>query len=371
MYSGDGTFGKISLLPAPFAPVSARYPTERPVTFRIGLIGSGNISDTHARAALAVDGVALEAHWGRNRESTARMAERYGGRAYHTLDELLAHQPLDAVLVGTPSGVHAEHAAAAARRGLHVLVEKPLEVTVAGVDELLDICAGSGVTLGVFFQDRTSPDLIWLKNQIASGALGAPVLASASVRWYRPPEYYATSSWRGTKTLDGGGALMNQGIHSVDLLLWLLGDVTRTSAFARTALHDIDVEDTVVASMEFASGAIGTLEVTTAAYPGLPRRIAITGTEGTIVVEGDRVTEVALRTPPEPPAPMRSGSANASASSPVVSDMQGHRRVIEDFVSAVRDGRTPRCSGAEGRRSVALVEAIYRSASSGSVVTLQ
>jgi predicted dehydrogenase len=332
------------------------------VSFRVGLVGSGNISETHARAAVETEGVELVAHWGRTAAAVGHMAKRYGGRAFDTLEELLAHRPLDAVLVGTPSGVHAEHAIAAARHGLHILVEKPLDVTTARVDLLLAECARAGVTLGVFFQDRTAPDLVWLERLIGRGAFGTPILASASVRWFRPPEYYAGSRWRGTRALDGGGVLMNQGIHTVDLLLWLFGDVTRVSARATTAWHRIEVEDTIVAALEFANGALGTLEASTAAYPGLPRRIELTGTEGTVVIQGDRVTQVALRTPPDDAPPGEAGNTSPSATSPVVSDIRGHRRVLEDFVAAVRDGRAPACSGVEGRRSVALIEEIYGAA---------
>jgi predicted dehydrogenase len=341
------------------------------VTFRVGLIGSGNISETHARAAIEARHVEIVAHWGRNAETVQRLAQEYGGRAFATLDEMLAHRPLDAVLIGTPSGTHADFAIAAARQGMHVLVEKPLDVSTARIDPLLAECARANVTLGVFFQDRTAPDLVWLKHVIAGGDLGAPLLASASVRWYRSPEYYAGSAWRGTRALDGGGALMNQGIHTVDLLLWLFGPVARVSAIAKTALHHIEVEDTVVATLEFVNGALGTLEVTTAAYPGLPRRLELTGSQGTIVVEGDRVITSALQHPPALDPPQHAGTTNASASSPVVSDVTAHQRVIEDFVAAVHARRAPRCDGAEGRRSVDLIEAIYRSAESRKAVTLQ
>jgi UDP-N-acetyl-2-amino-2-deoxyglucuronate dehydrogenase len=332
------------------------------VTFRVGLIGSGNISDTHARAAIEARHVELVAHWGRNAAAAQRLATLYGGRAFGTVEELLAHRPLDAVLIGTPSGTHADYAIAAARAGLHVLVEKPLDVTTARIDPVLSECARAKVTLGVCFQDRTAPELVWLKQAIDDGDLGTPLLASASVRWYRSPEYYAGSPWRGTASLDGGGALMNQGIHTVDLLLWLFGPVARVSALTKTALHRIEVEDTVVATLEFANGALGTLEVTTAAYPGLPRRIELTGSRGTVVVEGDQLLTWALQRPPLLEPPRQAGTTNASASSPVVSDVTGHVRVLEDFVAAVHARRPPRCDGVEGRRSVALIEAIYQSA---------
>jgi predicted dehydrogenase len=339
------------------------------MTVRIGLVGCGNISDTHARAAGEVADVELVAYWGRDPAKASGMAQRYGGKAYRNLDEFLAHRPMDVVLVGTPSGLHAEHAQAAARHGLHVLVEKPLDVTTARIDGLTAECDRAGVKLGVIYQDRAAPDLIWLKRLIAGGGLGRPIMASAQVRWYRPPEYYAGSRWRGTWSLDGGGAVMNQGIHTVDLLLWLLGDVDRVYAVTRTALHAIAVEDTAVACLEFASGAVGTLEAATSAFPGLPRRVELTGSEGTIVVEQDRVVSAQLRTPLDAP-PHGDGTTNPSSTSPVVSDIRGHRRVLENFVAAVRTGTMPLCDGREGRKSVAVVEAMYRSARTGAAVVL-
>src|SRR5207237_5169779 len=260
------------------------------------------------------------------------------------------HRPMDLVVVGTPSGVHAEHAQAAAQQGLHVLVEKPLDVTTARIDGLTAECDRAGVKLGVIYQDRAAPALVWLRQLIAGGGLGRPIVASARVRWYRPPQYYAGSHWRGTWGLDGGGAVMNQGIHTVDLLLWLLGDVDRVYATTRTALHDIAVEDTAVACLEFAGGAVATLEATTAAFPGLPRRVELTGSEGTVVVEQDRVVSVQLRTAPETPPPVGDArSGNASASSPVIADATGHARVLEGFVAALRPGAAPLCGGRDGR----------------------
>lgn len=340
------------------------------MSVRLGIIGTGNISGTHARAAREVSGVEVAAFWGRDAERAARLADEHGGTAHRELHAFL-RQPLDAVIVGTPSGLHADHAGAAARHGLHVLVEKPLDVTTERVDALIAECDQRRLTLGVIFQDRTAAGLAWLKRAIAAGALGEIFLVSAQVRWYRPPEYYGSSRWRGTWALDGGGALMNQGIHTVDLLLWLLGDVARVTALTRTAVHDVPVEDTAVALLEFASGAVGTLEATTAAYPGFPRRVELTGTLGTVVVEQDRVVSVDLRRPPPEPAPRSEANTNASASSPVVSDVRGHRLVIEDFVSAVRSGTAPLCDGRDGRRSVALVEAVYQSARTHAPVTVR
>jgi UDP-N-acetyl-2-amino-2-deoxyglucuronate dehydrogenase len=335
------------------------------MTVRVGILGGGNISDTHARAALEIPGVEIVAMYGGNVDRTRGLVEKYGGTLYTDVDAFLSHRPLDVVLIGSPSGLHAEQARAAVAKGLHVLAEKPLDVSTAKVDELLREAEQRQVKIGVFFQNRTSPDIAWLKQLVEVGGLGEVFLASAQVKWYRPPEYYGGSRWRGTWKLDGGGALMNQGIHTVDLLLWLLGDTSRIYARTRTALHDIEVEDTVVACLEFAGGAVATLEATTAAYPGFPRRLELTGTNGTVVIEDDRATVVALHEPAAEPPPGGGGNQNASASSPTVSDVRGHRTILEDFLQAVRTGAEPLCGGREGRRSVATVEAIYRSAREG------
>ena len=337
----------------------------------IGIVGAGNISRTHALAAREIPGVSVAACWGRDTAKAAQLAEEFGARACRTLDDLVNHPGLDIVLVGTPSGLHADHAASAARHGLHVLVEKPLDVTTGRVDALIACCDQAGVNLGVIFQDRTAPDLVWLRHAILSGALGNVFLASARVKWHRPAEYYAASSWRGTRDLDGGGALINQGIHSVDLLLWLLGDVRRVSAATRTALHHIATEDTAIACLEFASGALGTLEATTAAYPGFPRRIEITGSEGTAIIEGDRVVSMDVRGGAGADRPHAAQNMNPSSSSPLVSDVRGHRRVIEDFLLTIESGGTPLCDGRDGRRSVALVEAIYEAARTNAPVTVR
>ena len=334
---------------------------------RIGLIGAGNISETHARAAQALSDTEIVAVYGANAARAARLAADCGAAAYPELSAFLAH-PMDLVIIGSPSGLHAEQGIAAAERGLHVLVEKPLDITTKRADALIDAADRAGVKLGVLFQDRVQASFVRLHQALAAGRLGRPLVASARVRWYRPPEYYRESRWRGTWALDGGGALMNQGIHTVDLLLWLLGPVRRVSAVAATELHSIEVEDTALAWLEFASGAVATYEATTAAYPGYRRRMELSTTAGTIVVEHDRVVAADTREPYEEPVSTEGLDTNASASSPIVSDGRGHQRLIEDFIASIESDRPPTCSGTEGRRSLAVVEAIYESARSGKIV---
>jgi predicted dehydrogenase len=347
------------------------------VTLHVGLIGAGNISGTHARACSGLPDVRVAAVYAPTRAHAAQLAAEAGATVCDTLEALLAHRPLDMVAIGSPSGLHAEHGIAAARAGLHVLVEKPIDITSERADALIAASTECGVTLGVIFQDRFKPGVRRLKAIVDDGRLGAPVLASARVKWYRPPSYYSGSAWRGTRALDGGGALINQAVHTVDLFLWLFGPVRRVYGKAATRLHAIEVEDTVVATLEFASGALGTIEATTAAYPGYARRLELTGSNGTAILDGNALVAVDLRDG-SPASAERARRQDAEShdppenvASPVVSDVGAHRAVFDDFIRAMRTGGRPCCDGAEGRRSVEVIEAIYRASATGAPVTLR
>ena len=310
---------------------------------RIGIIGGGGISATHVRAARGIDGVAVVAVYGYNREKTAALAAEADAVAYDDFERFLAH-PMDMVAIGSPSGLHAEQAVAAVRRGLHALVEKPLDVIPAAIDTLIAEADRAGRTVGVIFQERLLPEVVALKARLDAGEFGTPLFISGQMHWYRPPAYYTSSRWRGTRSLDGGGVLINQGIHTLDLMLHLFGGVRRVSGCLATRLHAIEVEDTAAALLEFDSGALGVFEGTTAAAPGFPRRLEIAGSAGRAVYE-------------DPPRPA------------TVADPLPHRRVFEDFIEAVRDGRPPMCDARDGRRSVALIDAICRSQTSGGFET--
>lgn len=341
------------------------------MAMHIGLIGGGNISATHALAVRAIGGAEVRAIFGTNADNVGRLCREHNAKSYMEIEKFLDHRPMDMVIIGSPSGLHASHGIAAAKRGLHVLTEKPIDISTERAQGLIQAAEESRVKLGVIFQDRVKPEIKQLKQWVSSGALGNPILADARVKWYRPPEYYGNSRWRGTLALDGGGALMNQGIHTVDLLLWLLGEVVNVQARTTTALHKIEAEDTAVAILEFASGALGTLEATTAAYPGYARRVEITGSEGTLILDSDRVVARDLRTPAPALNALDVADQNPSASSPVVSDTRWHQAVIEDFIFAIERDSDPICDGHEGLRSLAVVEAIYRSAkNSGSSVSV-
>jgi UDP-N-acetyl-2-amino-2-deoxyglucuronate dehydrogenase len=331
---------------------------------RAGFVGCGNITDTHARAARDA-GLEITAFYGRDPAKAARLAATYGGKAFAHYESFLA-QPLDLVVIGSPSGLHAEHGIRAAESGRHVLVEKPLDASLERGQALVAAAEKAGVKLGVLFQDRLKPELLRLHAFLASGGLGRVLLASARVKWYRPPEYYSASRWRGTHALDGGAALVNQGIHTVDLLLWLLGPVARVRALVARQAHAIECEDVALALLELRSGAVATLEATTIAWPGYPRRVEISGSEGTLVIEGDRVVAADLRTPL--PGLVSAGEEGApGARTAAVADATPHRRVIEDFVAAIANGRDPACDGRAGLRSLAVVEAVYAAARAGGV----
>jgi UDP-N-acetyl-2-amino-2-deoxyglucuronate dehydrogenase len=331
---------------------------------KVGILGGGNISDTHARAALGIPGVEIAAVCSTNREKAQRLAAAYGGVVYDDLSRFLDHKPLDIVAIGTPSGIHAEQAIAAIDRGLHVLSEKPLDVTTEKVDRVIAAADGAGVKVGVFFQDRLKPDIAAMKQLVVSGRLGKPIFIGGHVRWYRPPEYYATSKWRGSWSLDGGGALMNQAIHTVDVLQWLFGPVAQVAGRTGTLLHSIKTEDTAGAVLEFENGALGIIEATTSSYPGYGRRVDASGSEGTLILDGDKLVASDLRGT-EPAKASAAEPPPENAASATVSDSVPHQRIFEDFIRAIRANQPPACDAREARPSVAIIEAIYRSARSG------
>jgi predicted dehydrogenase len=335
------------------------------------LIGGGNISETHARAARAIADVEIGAIFGTNAERVGRLCREHGGKPYSNFDEFLAHRPMELVAIGSPSGLHAEQGIAAARHGLHVLTEKPIDITVERADALIAETRKAGVQLGVFFQDRGKPDILSVKSAVDAGALGKPLLADARVKWYRQPEYYANSRWRGTWALDGGGALINQAVHTLDLMLWIFGEVKAVQGTCKTALHASEAEDTLIAMLEFANGALGVLQAATSVFPGFPRRLELTGSEGTLIIEHDRLLTADLKNPSPDLLKSSEVDKNLSSSSAVVSDARGHQAVLEDFLHAIRTNTKPRCDGQEGRRSLVLVQAIYEACRTGKRVNLE
>ena len=339
--------------------------------YRIGILGGGNISDSHLRAAMKIEEIEISGICGSNREKVKKLADKAGVPGF--IDEKLffAECPMDLVAIGSPSGLHAAQGAAAASRGIHVLVEKPIDVTTQKADNLIEACERAGVKLGIFFQDRVSEGAQKLKALVDNNTLGKLSLATAHVKWYRGPEYYGDSKWRGTWKLDGGGAIMNQGIHTLDLLIWMLGNPRQVFGCARTMLHDIETEDTAVAVIEFESGVLATYEASTAAYPGQPRKIYLTGSQGTASLVHNALTDISLLGDEKKEQGGSNPENPENTSSPLVSDVSGHRRIMEDFIGAIREDRAPICDGKDARRSVQLVRAIYESSRTGRPVMIK
>src|SRR5215212_8749369 len=253
------------------------------------IIGAGMVARYHATALKRIPGVRLVAV---GRSDSARVEETAAQFGVPCLADEVGRLPaddVDAVCICTPSGLHAEQTIAAARAGKHVLVEKPMALTLADADAMIAACAQAGVRLGVALQRRTEPEFQRLQAAIGAGELGHLVLGSVSVPYLRSQSYYDSADWRGTWALDGGGALMNQGIHLVDLLLWLMGDAAEVRATATTLTHTIEVEDCVTATLRFANGALGSITATTAAAPGFPHRVEIYGDRGGVQIEGEQV----------------------------------------------------------------------------------
>jgi predicted dehydrogenase len=296
--------------------------------------------------------------------------------AYDKLDALLGDKRVSVVTIATPSGAHMAPGVAAARAGKHVIVEKPLEITLKKCDRIIAACEKQGVQLATIFPSRFHDSSQRLKRAIEGGRFGRLTLGDAYVKWFRSQEYYDSGAWRGTWALDGGGALMNQAIHSVDLLTWLMGPVVEIQARAATLAHTrIEVEDTVVATLRFANGALGTLEATTAAYPGYLKRIEIHGSAGSAVLEEEDLKTWDFARPQKEDravlaAMKKRKSSGGGASDPAAIGHQGHAKQFADFVAAVRNGRRPAIDGHEGRRSVEIVLAVYKAAETGKTVKL-
>jgi predicted dehydrogenase len=344
--------------------------------FGFAIVGCGMIAKFHARAIADLRGARLVACYSRSPQSAKRFAAEHSCRAYDDLAALLADSAVDVVTLCTPSGAHLEPAVAAARAGKHVIVEKPLEITLRRCDAMIDACRKSNVKLATIFPSRFHQSSIELKRAVDAGRFGRLTLADACVKWYRTQAYYDSGAWRGTWELDGGGALMNQAIHSIDLLTWLAGPVVEIQALTATLAHErIAVEDTAVATLRFENGALGVIEATTAAWPGSLKRIELRGSAGTAVMEEEDViawdfaktlrSDAAVRTRMKDRISTAGGAAN-----PAAIGHHGHARQFKDFLAAIEDDRAPAIDGLEGRRSVEIILGIYKSAETGRPVQL-
>jgi predicted dehydrogenase len=340
------------------------------------VVGCGMIAGFHARAITEIPGARLVGGYSSRFEATETFAAEHGGRAYRSLDELLGDPAVQVVNVCTPSGAHLEPAVAAAKAGKHVVVEKPLEITLERCDAVIRACDEAGVNLITIFPSRFSGANVALKRAIDAGRFGRLTLGDTYVKWWRTQQYYDGGGWRGTWALDGGGAYMNQAIHNVDLLSWFMGDVAEVSAITATLAHErIEVEDVGVAALRFASGALGTIEATTSAFPGLLKRTEVHGDAGSAIVEQDTIKlwQFATEEPGDADLLREFGEASATpggAGDPKAISHLGHRLQLEDLIRAIENGGRPLVDGREGRKSVEIILAIYESSRTGRRVTL-
>ncbi len=326
-----------------------------------GIVGTGMAAELHARAisACARDGAMLVGFASRNADS--RLARDFD-RPCMAIDALLKHSEVDIVCICSPSGLHADQAVQTMQSGKHVLVEKPMALNTADAEKMIKASEETGRLLSVALQRRAEPQFQRVHQAIASGALGNLVGGLVTVPYKRTMDYYDSAAWRGTWSLDGGGALMNQGIHLMDLLLWWMGDPEKIDARAATLRHDIAVEDTLGATLTFAGGAVATIMATTATEPGFAHRVEIYGTQGGIQIEGEEILRWQTAADDrDPVAQNRSGTAGAGGD-PRGIPLSGHIGLIHNFMATVRGDETLLVTGREGLRSVAVVERIYAAA---------
>jgi len=341
-----------------------------------GIVGCGMISHFHARAIGDCRGAKLVAGFDTHLPAAEKLADAFGCTAYNDLDAMLADPAVDVVTIATPSGAHMEPAVAAARAGKHVIVEKPLEVNLRRCDRIIDACEKAGVVLSTIFPSRFHSSSQELKRAIDKGRFGQMIAGDAFIKWYRTQEYYDSGAWRGTWQLDGGGALMNQAIHSVDLIYWLMGPVREIRARMGMLAHErIEVEDIVMATVEYESGAMGVIEASTAMYPGYLKQIEVHGSTGSVLMQEEDIkawdfAKKDRRDQAIHDQMKQQRSGGGGAGDPAAIGHHGHTKQFEDVIKAIKKGTTPMIDGHEGRRSVEIILGVYKAAETGKAVTL-
>ena len=332
-----------------------------------GIVGTGLIAEFHARALAEIPGARLVACLDKFPERSAQFAEKHGCKAYEDLTSFLSHPGLEVVNICTPSGLHMEAALPAAAAGKHLVIEKPLETSTARCEKIIEACQRGGVTLSGIFPSRFFGAAQSVKRAVDADRFGRLTMGSAYVKWWREQSYYSKGGWKGTKALDGGGALINQSIHAVDLLLWFMGEAKEVIAFTGIVGHEgIEVEDNAVAAISFRSGALGVVQGSTAVWPGFMKRVEVSGLEGSAILEEENLAFWKFRR--ETPADddirraFAGGTSSGGASDPSAIGHHGHRLQFEDIIHAIETGGKPLVDGEEAMKAVSLIEAIYRSA---------
>jgi UDP-N-acetyl-2-amino-2-deoxyglucuronate dehydrogenase len=347
-------------------------PDNRPGPLRFAVVGGGVIGQHHAKVISQLEDAQLTVAVDQDEDTADRLAAAFGAVPAVKLDDALVRDDVDAVAICTPSGIHAEQAASALEAGKHVVVEKPVDVSLEAARRLADAEARSPALATVISQHRFDPASVAVHEAVRAGRLGVVTSGVASVSWWRGQAYYDSGGWRGTWDLDGGGSLMNQSIHTLDLLVWMLGRPVEVSAYTACLAHtDIDVEDTAVATMRFENGALGVVHATTAAYPGLTARLQIHGSRGSAIIDDDELAYFhADSIAPGSGTPASAdGTAPTAGADPSALSV-AHGLQYADFIDAIRSGRPPKVTVGDAATTLAVVLAIYRSASEGRPVSL-
>lgn len=332
------------------------------------VVGSGAVAQFHLRSIEEIPDAELIGIYSAHIPSAEKYASDYGVRCFYSMEELLACDEVDVVNICTPSGTHAELAVQVLEAGRHVVVEKPLALTPDDCKRVVDAAKANDRLCAVISQLRFSPEILRVKQAIDDGWLGKICVCDVTMKYYRDRSYYDSSDWRGTWAMDGGGALMNQGIHGIDLLRFLMGDVRSVSGICKTICHKIEVEDTAAALLEYENGAIGLITGTTSVYPGYSRILNINGTEGSISLEEGKI--VRWDVPAHPIELKNDSKVISGASDPTAIDYMGHRRQIENMIAALRKSDSLRIDAEEGKRTVELICAIYESSKTGKKILM-
>lgn len=336
---------------------------------RFGIVGCGVISDWHAKAVTNAEEAELTACCDIIPERAEKLAGAYGvGKTYIDYNELLADPNVDAVCVCTPSGLHGDVTIAAARAGKHVLSEKPIEITLPKIDQMVRECRKAKVKLGVIFQRRTSPLWHKVKQVVSKGKLGKLVLGDAYLKYYRSQDYYDSGDWRGTWALDGGGALMNQGVHMIDIQRWIMGPAESLYALADHLVRKIEVEDTACAVIKWKNGAFGVLQGTTSVNPGMSHRLEFHGEKGSIIIEGENILRWNVPGVPNPAEEKEKDEVGDTSADPKAMAAGGHLAQVADLCRAIKEDRDPMVTGKEARKAVEMILGIYESARTGAPV---
>ncbi|ADY57278.1 oxidoreductase domain protein [Syntrophobotulus glycolicus DSM 8271] len=336
---------------------------------RFGVIGCGRIAPKHTESILAIPDAELAAVCDIVPGRAEEFARKYQARPYLDYQEMLRSEDIDIVTVATPSDLHAEIGIAAARAGKHVMVEKPMAMTLESADRLIQACREAGVKLGVIHQNRFNQSVKTLRAALEDGRFGMLTHAQATVRWNRNDEYYQQAPWRGTRLQDGG-VLMNQSIHNIDLLQWMMGPAEEVFGFTRTALRPIEMEDVAGAVIKFNNGSIGIIEAASTIYPkNLEETLNIFGESGSVIIGGIAVNRIEAWEFPGS-EDEKAGIFAAQKTDPPSVYGFGHREIIENMMEAVRADTVPAVPGEEGRKALEIILAIYKCQETGQPVKL-